>query len=188
MRTGISQIRIEKGLLSKEELSTYATALKEVADSPIMYDDSSEITLPLLRTKIRKAVADGAKAIFIDQLEQIMLGGSGDTQAEHIKLNYICYRLKAYQREQNVPIIIVHQRRKASQEGGNKDPELADLYQAGGKAPDAVFMVRTKKDPAIFCVKNRQGAKGKRSVGWDGSKILFYDTDVQTPEFVQDEL
>jgi len=199
MMTGISQLRIEKGQMSESELVLYKNALKEIADSPILYDDSPELTLPLLRTKIRKAVAEGAEAIFIDQLEQILIGGGGDIQQEHIRLNYITYRIKAYQRESNIPIVLVHQRKKAvesqstsysQQEDRLREPELNDLNQAGGKAPDAVAMIRTKKAPAIFWVKNRQGAKGKRSVNWDGSRILFSDIseDSIRPEFVQAEL
>jgi len=51
-QTGISQIRIEKGELSENELGLYQNALEKISKSPIVYDDSSEITLPLLRTKI----------------------------------------------------------------------------------------------------------------------------------------
>ncbi len=188
MMTGISVIRIEKAELSEDELVKYKNALTEIANSPILYDDSSEITLPLLRTKIRKAVADGAEIIFVDQLEQILLGGSGDAQPEHVKLNYISYRLKAYQREMDTRVVIVHQRKKVGEESRNRDPELSDLNQAGGKAPDGVAMVRTKKDPAIFVVKNRQGPKGKRDIGWEGSKITFSDNATGLPDFVQDEL
>lgn len=188
MMTGISVIKIEKGELSEEEVDKYQEALTEVGNSPISYDDSSEITLPLLRTKIRKAVAEGAEVIFIDQLEQILLGGSGDAQQEHIKLNYISYRLKAYQREMDTRIIIVHQRKKVGEESRNRDPELSDLNQAGGKAPDGVMMVRTKKDPAVFVVKNRQGKKGKQDVGWDGSRITFSDISQSLPDYIQDEL
>lgn len=189
-QTGISQIRIEKGELSEKELSMYQEALQKISESPIIYDDSSEITLPLLRTKIRKAVADGAKIIFIDQIEQIMIGGSGDSQPEHIKINYISYRLKAYQREMDVAIVAVHQNKKLTGQGGaehrNKvyDYQLNDLSQAGGKAPNAVVMIRTTREPAVFWVKNREGRKGKRPLGWEGKYLKMYDI----PEELMDNL
>lgn len=198
-QTGISQIRIEKGQLSEEELNKYQTALGKISKSPIVYDDSSEITLPLLRTKIRKAVADGAKVIFIDQIEQIMIGGSGDSQPEHIKINYISYRLKAYQREMDVAIIAVHQNKKVSGQGGSEhrdkiyDYQLNDLSQAGGKAPNAVVMIRTTRKPAVFWVKNREGKKGKRELGWEGDFLRMYDVEesgngqVEQPSFIQDD-
>lgn len=194
-QTGISQIRIEKGELSEKELVMYQDALQKISKSPIVYDDSSEITLPLLRTKIRKAVADGARVIFIDQIEQIMIGGSGDSQPEHIKINYISYRLKAYQREMDVAIIAVHQNKKVTGQGGaehrNKvyDYQLNDLSQAGGKAPNAVVMIRTTREPAVFWVKNREGRKGKRPLGWEGKYLKMYDIpedQLEEPEFVKE--
>lgn len=201
MDTGISQIRIEKADLSPEELVKYKEALAEIGSSPILYDDSPDITLPLLRTRIRQAVADGAKVIFIDQLEQILIGGNGDLQAEHIRLNYITYRIKAYQREMNVAIVLVHQLKKIEQKNNQgqqnqpqqtRDPQLSDLSQAGHKAPNAVFMIRTTFDPAGFWRKNREGKKGKIPIGWNGSRLLFYDLDnapeSQKPEFVQPKM
>lgn len=196
-QTGISQIRIEKGELSESELVLYQTALEKISKSPIVYDDSSEITLPLLRTKIRKAVADGVGVIFIDQIEQIQIGGSGDSQPEHIKINYISYRLKAYQREMDVAIIAVHQNKKVTGQGGNEhrnkvyDYQLNDLSQAGGKAPNAVIMIRTTKEPAVFWVKNREGKKGKRPIGWEGKFLRMYDledSEIEEPSFIQDDV
>ncbi len=195
-QTGISQIRIEKGELSESELPLYKTALERISKSPIVYDDSPEISLPLLRTKIRKAVADGTEVIFIDQIEQIQIGGSGDSQPDHIKINYITYRLKAYQREMDVPIVAVHQNKKVTGQGGAEhrskvyDYQLNDLSQAGGKAPNAVIMVRTTKDPAIFWVKNREGKKGKRSLGWEGKFLRMYDLpddEIDDPEFIKED-
>lgn len=194
--TGIDQIRIEKGELSDSEIVEYASAMNKIGNAKIMYDDSPEISLPLLHTKIRKAVANGAEIIFIDQLEQISLPGSGDfNQQEHIKLNYITYKLKAYQREQDVPIIVVHQRKKVEEKNQKgetvlRDPELNSLNQAGGKAPDGVLMLRTKADPSVFCVKNRQGRKGARKIGWNPSRLKFYDIPQggNAPEFAQGEM
>lgn len=191
IKTGISAIRIEKGQLSKDEIGLYKDALVKIAGLPLLYDDSPELTLALLRTKIRKAVAEGAEVIIIDQLEQVMVGGSGDSQPDHVKFNYIAYRIKAFAREMNVRIILIHQlsRKGETSENRNKavDPVLSDLYQAGEKAPDAVIMLRTEIYPALFVVKNRQGPKGKIPVGWEGSKMKFTDaenTDSQ-PDFVQ---
>ena len=75
-----------------------------------------------------------------------------------------------------------------SQQSTIRDPQLNDLNQAGGKAPNAVLMLRTKFDPAFFWTKNREGEKGKFPIGWNGSRLLFYDLEnspKEQPEFVQ---
>ncbi len=191
--TGLPQIRIEKGELSDDEYLEYQKALEVIANSPIVFDDSSDMSLPILHTKMRKAVANGAEVIAIDQLEQISLGSSADAeQQEHIRLNYISYRIKAFSRELNVPVILVHQRKKVEEKNAKgefqpRDPELNSLNQAGGKAPDAVMMIRTKRDPAVFWVKNRQGEKGSRKIGWRGSSLHFFDLPTkEEAEFLEE--
>ena len=197
--TGISSLRIEKGNLSKEELLVYKEAAQKIKQSSILFDDSSEMILALLRSKIRKAVAEGVKAIVIDQLENILIGAGGDTQPEYIKINYIAYRIKAFARESNIPIILVHQMNRSVESGQNrgqeKDPQLTDLASAGEKPADAVLMIRHKKEGQVpvqtwfHWVKNRQGMKGRREVKFDGKKALFEDipeSDV-LPEFLSEE-
>lgn len=198
--TGLSPLNIEKGnLVSDNDIELYKAAIKEISSSPIMFDDSSELMLALLRTKIRKAVSTGVKVVIIDQLEQLIIGGSGDSQQEYLRLNYIAYRVKAFAREMDVPIILVHQMNRAADTGANRgkngEPQLQDLAQAGEKAADAVMMIRHKKSEGdilesyFYWVKNRQGMKGRRRVEFEGRRILFKDPDeTKLPDFVQGNL
>lgn len=198
LNTGISSLKIERGKLSNEEVDSYSRAVRRISESQLVFDDSSELPLALLRTKIRKAVAGGVKLVIIDQLEQIMIGGAGDSQSEHIKFNYISYRLKAYAREMDVPIIVMHQMNKAADSGQNRgkdvDPQIQDVNQGGQKACDAIVAIRHKKQDQIVVssylhwIKNRQGAKGKREVLFDGKKIKFSDMKQGQPEFIQQEI
>jgi replicative DNA helicase len=180
IRTGISPLDIEKGSLKESEVPLYAESCRELSKASVTYDDSSELNLALLRTKIRKAVANGAELIVIDQLEMLNIGGSGDSQPEYIKINYITYRVKAFAREMDIPIILIHQMNRSvdgKERGKNPDPQLSDLAQAGEKAPDVVMMLRTTQDAAFFFVKNRQGKKGRADIKWEGHKIKFSDVD-----------
>ena len=198
--TGISSLRIEKGDLSPEEVDKFKEAAKKIKSSNILFDDSSEMILAVLRSKIRKAVSDGVKVIVIDQLENILIGGGGDNQPEYIKLNFIAYRIKAFARESNVPIILVHQMNRSSESGQNRnkdvDPQLTDLASAGEKPADAVLMIRHKKENQnpiqtwFHWVKNRQGMKGRREVLYRGEWALFEDlpeghVQKEVPDFVQ---
>jgi len=198
--TGIPSLRIEKGNLTKEELIKYKEAAQKIKQSNILFDDSSEMILAVLRSKIRKAATEGVKVIIIDQLENILLGGGGDTQPEYIKLNFIAYRIKAFARESNLPIILVHQMNRSVESGQNRgkdqDPQLTDLASAGEKPADAVLMIRHKKDGQVpiqtffHWVKNRQGMKGRREVKFDGKSALFDDipeSEILPPSFIDEE-
>lgn len=191
IRTGISPLRIEQGKLRDNEIEPYKEATKIISNAPIIYDDSSELSLALLRTKIRKAKASGVKVVFVDQLEQLTISGAGDSQPEYIKINYISYRLKAFSREMDIPIVVVHQMNRSgesNQADKDADPTLAQIAQAGEKACDAILLIKNNKSGASFYWgKNRQGRKGKREVQWNGERILFSDIPgtSEFPEFVQ---
>lgn len=196
IRTGISPLRIETGKLKDEEINPYKEANRIISNAPIIYDDSSELSLALLRTKIRKAKSAGVRVIFIDQLEQLTIGGSGDSQPEYIKINYISYRLKAFSREMDIPIVVVHQMNRSgdnNNQSANKDvdPSLSQIAQAGEKACDAILLITNNKNGASFYWgKNRQGRKGKRDVHWNGERITFSDLSgmENVPDFIQEEL
>ena len=195
IRTGISPLRIETGKLKDAEIEPYKEATRIISNAPIIYDDSSELSLALLRTKIRKAKAAGVRVVFIDQLEQLTISGAGDSQPEYIKINYISYRLKAFSREMDIPVVVVHQMNRSGENNQNTDkdadPTLSQIAQAGEKACDAILLIKNNKNGASFYWgKNRQGRKGKREINWNGERILFSDIPGTTefPEFIQEEL
>lgn len=202
--TGISILKIEKGVMSDKELDLYEQASERIGNAPIIFDDSPELILPLLRSKIRKAKADGARAIIIDQLEQVLIGGGGDTQPEYIRLNYIAYRIKAFAREMDIPIVLVHQMNRSADSGTNRgkniNPQIQDLAQAGEKPADAVLMIRHERvnqtvvSTFFHWVKNRQGKKGMEEVEFIGERVLFRDKGTSerdrenTPEAFQEKM
>lgn len=178
--TGISPLDIDRGELKENEIPLYENAISKISKGTFTVDDSSDLSLSLLRTKARKAVAGGAQILMIDQTEQLHLGLGGDSQPEYIKINFITYRVKALSRELNVPIILLHQLNRGieKQDGTQnvkRDPQLSDLAQSGEKAPDVVALLRTAFDPALFIVKNRQGKRGRQDIQWDGKYIRFSD-------------
>ncbi|SRR5258706_1599950 len=177
--TGISTLDIERGELKEHQIPLYEEAISRISKGTFTVDDSPELTLPLLRTKVRKAVAQGAQLIIIDQLENLRIGNL-DNQAEYIKLNYMAYRIKALARENDIPILLIHQlNRGAEQKDGNtnikKDPDMSMLAQAGERPCNVVMMLRTDYDPAFFFVKNREGRKTRTDVDWIGERITFKD-------------
>jgi replicative DNA helicase len=183
--TGVSTKKIDKGILTEEEKEKYYSAAKKLKESKnLIMDDSSEVLLPSLRSKIRKAVESGSKLIIIDQLEQILVGGGGDsTQQEYIKINYLSYRIKAFAKEFNVPIILVHQMNRSIEAGGNRGkdnkPQASDLAQAGEKAPNAILMVSRFENKTYFdWVKNRDyGDMGRREVNFVIDNLWYEDID-----------
>jgi len=196
MKTGISSMRIEKGKLSDDEEKAFITAMNDIAESPLLLDDSTEVTLAVLRSKLRKAVAAGARFAIIDQLDQV-LAGVGADKRDYRVINFIVYRIKAYARELHIPIILIHQMNRSANSGKNrgKDVEVnnADLAEAGEKAVDAVCFVRQPQgsSPYLNWTKHRQGEKKKVRLkfvtGYGRFDNLDGDTDVPDDELVDDD-
>lgn len=185
--TGIQPLSLEKGELNDYEVPLYEEAILKISNATYTIDDSPILSLALLRTKARKAVSNGCQLLLVDQLENLSVGGSGDTQPEYLRLNFIAYRLKALARELNVPLVLVHQlNRGIDKTEGNKDtkrdPVLGDLAQSGERPADVVCMIRTDYDSALFFVKNRQSKKGKSEVDWIPNRITFKDKEEVFPD------
>jgi replicative DNA helicase len=182
--TGISTLNIEKGKLLPDEKLPFSDATKKISSSPIIYEDSSGLSIALLRTKVRKACSEGAKLVVIDQLEQLTIHAS-ENMPEHIRLNYMSYRVKAIARENGIPIILLHQTNKSADSGVNRgknvDPQIQDVTSGGATACNGIVIIRHKREKqkiletALHWVKNREGMKGMRKVKFEGNKILFRD-------------
>jgi len=192
-RCGVPPLRIESGQLTEEEVIAYTSALEEISNAgTIFYDDSANMILPLLRTKIRKAAGLGVMVVIIDQLEQVLIGLNGNAgKSDSALLNFIAYRIKEYAREFGVAIVLMHQMNRSNDNVDARrsgaavyDVNMTGLSQAGEKPADAVLMIRHQRDENnqitnsyFVWAKNRHGATGVAEVAFVGRNLLFRDLD-----------
>lgn len=177
---------VYQGKLSEKEWVKYGEAMAEIAASGIYFDDTYGISVPELRSKIRRLMDKGIKLIVIDQLEQIK---GYESQPAYIKLDRIAYDIKNLTQEFNVPIILNHQlnRNITDRKLKNPEPQLSDLNQAGEKPANQVWVIHHTKDEhsgeivssKIRILKNRNGARIDFPVQFFGEKMLF--ADIATP-------
>jgi replicative DNA helicase len=178
--TGLRFRDVYRGRLTKEEWEKYENALDRISNSNLYFDDSFGITIPEIRSKIRKLVEkEEVKLIVIDQLEQI----SGyDGLPEYVRFDKITYDIKAMTKEFNIPIILNHQlnRKITDRRLKNPTPQLSDLNQAGEKAANQVWAITHLKDnfgnfvkSKISIIKNRNGPRLEIPVVFVGERMLF---------------
>ncbi len=177
--TGIPFRNVFQGKMTKQQWASYEESMQKISNSKIMFDDSSGITIPELRSKIRKLMEKDIKLIVIDQLEQIK-GYEGNPT--YIQYDKIAYDIKSFTKEFNVPIILNHQlnRGVTDRKLKNPEPELSDLNQAGEKPANQVWAIVHKKDEEgkiikskIKILKNRNGPKIDFPVTFIGERMLF---------------
>jgi len=178
--TGLRFQDIYEGKLDEREWIQYDEAIEKIKNSKIYFDESAGITVPELRSKIRKTMEKGLSLVIIDQLEQVK---GYENLKENVRLDRIAYDIKNFTKEFNVPVILNHQLNRNTTIRGLKNPEpkLSDLNQAGEKAPTQVWMIYHQTDKVtgeiekskIKIVKNRNAPKMDFRVIFLGERMLF---------------
>lgn len=126
------------GKLKPEEFKHLVEiASNQVADLPIIIDETPAITLTQLKAKARSYVRNhGVGLIIIDYLQ--LMSGEKTTQNRNEEIGTISRGLKALAKELEVPIIALSQLSRAVEmRGGDKRPQMSDLRDSGSIEQDA---------------------------------------------------
>jgi len=187
---GVRFSDIEKGRVKDTEL--FSSSLEKLRDANLLYDCSTELSLPALRAKMRKMAVAGVKYVVIDQLGQLSTG-----LVESMGYNdkdFITYRIKAYARELGLSVIVCHQLNKSSDHVSRKDIfniSLADLQESGQNAVDGIcFVRRDNQKCGLVWVKLRQGHDMHTNIAYldfDVVRTLFGDGKEWLPEELEDD-
>jgi|WetSurSiteA1Bulk_404760.scaffolds.fasta_scaffold00445_3 replicative DNA helicase len=177
--TGIPFRKIFHGKLNPDEWKSYVEAKKKISDSKIYFDDGFGMTVPEIRSKVRKLVEKDIKLIVIDQLEQIK---GYDGMPVYVKYDNNAYDIKNMAKEFEIPIVLNHQLNRSVTDRKLKNPEpmMSDLNQAGEKPADQVWIIshqRNEQDvitkTKIKIAKNRNGPRIDFRVIFLGDRMLF---------------
>ncbi|WP_367925040.1 replicative DNA helicase [uncultured Ruthenibacterium sp.] len=189
---GISSQAFRTGELSTNDWEFLARASEVLARSHMYLDDTSNITIPEMKAKIRRVNQDPSKpdigVIIIDYLQLMSTGKRTESRVQEI--SEITRNLKIMAKELNVPIIALSQlSRSAEKNRTDHRPMLSDLRDSGSIEQDAdevLFLYREayydkeEGDSAMAeCIvaKNRHGEVGTVNLAWDGAHTRFTDVD-----------
>lgn len=140
-----SQI-VRKGLVNDGQYQELVHAAGELSEKPIYVDDSPGITPLELRGKARRLKSRyGIKAIFIDYLQLMSMGGSVESRQQEV--SEISRYLKALARELAVPVVVLSQLNRATEGRDGHRPRMSDLRESGSIEQDAdVIMLLHRED------------------------------------------
>ena len=195
--SGIDSLRLKKGIIYKDERSKYEEAVNKIKDSGnIVIDDTSNITMSMIRNKLRKMKEWGIEVAVIDQMG--LIADRFPNEQEHVRVDRLSYLLKNLAREFDISIINIQQMNRSIesiQRVKFKEPQTSDLAQAGESSPDLIIMITHEMQNKIilksklWIVKNRNGAMGSVDVKFDAKRTLFRDLTEkelaeQAPDFM----
>ncbi|MBC5581993.1 replicative DNA helicase [Anaerofilum sp. BX8] len=190
----IDSQKLRTGTLSGQDWVDLAQASDILAQAPIYMDDTSAITVPEIKAKVRRLNQDPARPdvglVVIDYLQLMNSGKRTDSRVQEI--SDITRNLKIMAKELNVPIICLSQLSRNTERSSNRDhrPMLSDLRDSGSIEQDAdsvLFLYREayydtegQSDTSTAeCIvaKNRHGEVGTVSLGWDGAHTRFMNIE-----------
>lgn len=198
---GIDSQKLRTGTLSGEDWVDLAQAGDILAQTHIFMDDTSSVTVPEIKAKVRRINQDPQKPdvglVVIDYLQLMSSGKRNESRVQEI--SDITRNLKIMAKELNVPVICLSQLSRNTERGSGRDhrPMLSDLRDSGSIEQDAdsvLFLYReayydldgeeTNADTAECIVaKNRHGEVGTVNLGWDGAHTRFLNLEYSRDEY-----
>ena len=186
---------LRSGVLSTEDWENIAGVISELSGCEIYVDDTSQIGVTEMRSKLRRVPNLGL--VIIDYIGLMQSNTNVDNRAQQV--GEISRNLKIMAKDFGVPIVCCAQLNRGTEARGvtNKRPTLADLRDSGSIEQDAdivMFLYRdtyykdigattenegeapiedTANTAEVIIAKNRHGSVGNVKMGWIGQFTKF---------------
>lgn len=190
---GIKSEKLRTGELDDDEWTRLAQAGESLSKANIYFDESSNITVPEMKAKLRRM--NKVDLVVIDYLGLMHSPRNIDNRVQEI--SEITRNLKIMAKDLKVPIIACAQLSRGTEgKGKSHRPALSDLRDSGSIEQDAdivLFLYRDayydneKSDDEdrsdqsraeCIVAKNRHGEIGTVDLHWDGQYTRFTSVDV----------
>ncbi len=189
-KAGVPKDEVDRvGTPSKEVLKRLLAAMKALRAltkcGRLVIDDTAR-TMPQIAAAVRRAQATGRRldAVFVDYIQLIYGEGGTGTGSRNDDIASICASMKGLAKSENVPIVVLSQLNRQSENRADKRPMLADLRDSGAieQIADAVaFPYRAgyhdedapQDEACIILAKNRHGAQGEFPMLWNARLMKF---------------
>lgn len=185
--------RLRNGFLSRLEWAQIAKALGVLSETKISFDDTPGLNILEMRAKAMRLADEHKKLdlIVVDHV-QLMRGRTKSYQSENLMLTEISNDLVGLSKELNVPLVVLSQMSRKSEDRSDHTPQLADLRGSGTLEQDAdvvIFLHRPEKymnqaqrdnlaeDQRNLCeviiAKQREGPTDVVNLRWTPSSMRF---------------
>ena len=177
----VENYKLRTGELQDDDWRRIAEATKLLADCPIYFDDSSNITVSQMKAKLRRLKDVGL--VIVDYLQLMSSGRRIENRVQEV--SEMTRALKIMAKELNVPLIVLSQLARKTEDRKDGRPQLSDLRESGSIEQDAdsvLFLVNDAMatgEPErqnimkIVVGKNRHGETGTVEVEWSGRYTQF---------------
>ncbi|MFT4967451.1 MAG: replicative DNA helicase [Candidatus Deianiraeaceae bacterium] len=137
VQTGVGGHKIASGTVNDGEFQVVVNAMDEFTQIPIIIDDTPALTIPDLRTKIRRMKRKHNISFAIVDYLQLMRSSRNAKDNRVQEISEITQNLKAIAREFKIPIVALSQLSRNVESREDKRPQLQDLRDSGSIEQDA---------------------------------------------------
>ena len=187
-QAGINAKKSRTGDLTREEWVQLGNAAEMFEDVELYIDDTSSITVPEIKSKVRRL--RNVDVIIVDYLGLVQ--GATKTESRVQEVSQITRSLKMLAKDLSIPVVVCAQLSRATEgRGKSHRPQLADLRESGSIEQDAdivLFLYREKyyendknEDSdeidnsltELIVAKNRHGEVGTVKLAFDSEFTRF---------------
>jgi replicative DNA helicase len=186
----IDMNRLRQGQLNDRDFARLVDVAGKLSESPILIDDTSDLTLMDLRSRARRLMARQKLGLIVIDYLQLMSGPSasrngGENRQQEIAA--ISRGLKGLARELDLPVVALSQLSRAVEARPNKRPMLSDLRESGSIEQDADLVMFIYRDEyynphsekagvaEIIIGKQRNGPIGTAELQFHAAHVRFND-------------
>ncbi len=186
----VESTKMRTGNITSDEWARLATATSLLSNCELYFDDTSNMTVPEMKSRIRRL--RDVDAVFVDYLQLMKSGQRVENRVQEV--SEITRNLKLMAKDLNIPVVVLAQLSRTTEgRGRSHKPQLSDLRESGSIEQDAdiVIMLYRKEyytdddgdipeedKPAIneaefIIAKNRHGPTNTVKVAWNSDYTLF---------------
>ena len=186
----IESTKMRTGNITGDEWAKLATATALLSNCELYFDDTSNMTVSEMKSRIRRL--RDVDAVFVDYLQLMKSGSRVESRVQEV--SEITRNLKLMAKDLNIPVVVLAQLARSTEgRGKSHKPQLSDLRESGSIEQDVDIVIMlyreeyyaAEKDappdedrPAIneaefIIAKNRHGPTTSIKVAWNGDYTLF---------------
>ena len=173
--------------LSPDDHASLGAARWNLDSTPLCLDGLTDLMVTQLRARARlHAKKSNLGAIFVDYLQRLKVAQR--TESRHLDVGEMSRAMKTLAMELDVPVVVLSQLNRASEQRQHHVPQLSDLRESGDIEQDADVVLllhredyyhKTEKDytpdnlASLIIAKQRNGPPGLITLTWHGPTTTF---------------
>ncbi len=183
--------KMRTGEISDEEWPRLATATALLSKCELYFDDTSNMTVAEMKSRVRRL--KNVDAVFVDYLQLMKSGGRVESRNQEV--SEITRNLKLMAKDLNIPVVVLAQLSRSTEgRGKSHRPQLSDLRESGSIEQDADIVIMLYRDEyyerekdddepeeekprvnevELIVSKNRHGPTTTVKAMWNGDYTLF---------------